>query len=160
MRVIVKNKKGFTLVELLATIAILSILVVFVVPEVYGYLNQGYSSALELQEREVVDAAVLYVEDYCKSPINSQYKLSCNLNTKINASGFIVYYGNIKLSTIISSGYIGNISFRNKSCSEKSYITVNDDGSIEAYLKCLNGDDDDSPYVSKNYSEEEFNAAN
>ena len=170
MRVIVKNKKGFTLVELLATIAILAILVVFVVPEVYDLLKRGEDETFILQEKEVLDAAVLYIEDYCKSPISSGY--TCKLQYEITDEGFIVYFGTLKLKTIVDAGYIGSVSFKNKPCTDKSYIVVNskydevnkklvldETRDTKAYLKCINSDDDNSPFVSKKYSEDEFNAA-
>jgi len=51
------NKKGFTLVELLAVIAILAILVIIAMPNVMGMFNQAKSSSFQTEVQSIMDAA-------------------------------------------------------------------------------------------------------
>ena len=52
-----KNKKGFTLVELLAVIAILAILVIIALPNVMGMFNQAKSSSFKVEVQSYMDEA-------------------------------------------------------------------------------------------------------
>lgn len=59
-----KNKKGFTLVELLAVIAILAILMLLVTPSVLKMLNQGKKNTFVTQVQSVWKAAeTKYIND-------------------------------------------------------------------------------------------------
>lgn len=138
VKVIVSKKSGFTLVELLATIALLSILIVFVVPKIYSYIETGTNKALQIQEKNVEDSAKIFLEDYCKSPINSAYANQCAilLNKEITASGFATFEGTLKLSFLIDKKYIDPVTFKKNSCDSTSYIEFNTDDTIKAYLKC------------------------
>ena len=51
------NKKGFTLVELLAVIAILAILVIIALPNVLSMFNSAKQSAFETQVKEIARTA-------------------------------------------------------------------------------------------------------
>ena len=52
-----KNKKGFTLVELLAVIAILAILVIIALPNVMGMFNEAKKSSFTTEVKEVYKVA-------------------------------------------------------------------------------------------------------
>ena len=54
------NKKGFTLVELLAVIVILSIILVIAVPSVNRYIKQSKEKAYKVQISELLDAVESY----------------------------------------------------------------------------------------------------
>ena len=51
------NKKGFTLVELLAVIAILAILILLVTPNILKMFNEGKESIFVQQAQRVMDAS-------------------------------------------------------------------------------------------------------
>ena len=51
------NKKGFTLVELLAVIAILAILILLVTPNILKMFNEGKESVFVQQAQRVMDAS-------------------------------------------------------------------------------------------------------
>ena len=52
------NKKGFTLVELLAVIAILAILVIVAMPNVLGMFNQAKVSSFAIEVQKLMDTAM------------------------------------------------------------------------------------------------------
>jgi len=57
------NKKGFTLVELLAVIVILTLLLLIVVPSIMSVLDRAEIQFTEAQERLILQAATQYIED-------------------------------------------------------------------------------------------------
>ena len=72
------NKKGFTLVELLAVIVIIGILGIITVPNVLEYFNESKRQAMIVQENKLVESGDILVRDYCKNPVNSEYQLQCD----------------------------------------------------------------------------------
>ncbi len=118
MRVIVQvkksliNDKGFTLVEILAVITILSLLMVFVVPNFLSLLNKSKASTIDIQKQMIISAARLYVED-CN-----------NLQNKNVTCNFTVIDGKtiIDLNDLISNGYINEVKNKDKTCN--ATITV------------------------------------
>ncbi len=120
MRVIVQvksliNDKGFTLVEILAVITILSLLMVFVVPNFLSLLNKSKASTIDIQKQMIISAARLYVED-CN-----------NLQNKNVTCNFTVTDGKtiINLNDLISNGYINEVKNKDKTCN--ATITVKDE---------------------------------
>lgn len=121
MRVIVQvkksliNDKGFTLVEILAVITILSLLIVFVVPNFLSLLNKSKASTIDIQKQMIISAARLYVED-CN-----------NLQNKNVTCNFTVTDGKtiINLNDLISNGYINEVKNKDKTCN--ATITVKDE---------------------------------
>ncbi len=68
------NKKGFTLVELLAVIAILAILVVLITPNVIKMYENGKKEAFEVQIRKLIKAAeARHQSDSLEGKINVNY---------------------------------------------------------------------------------------
>ena len=121
MRVIVQvkksliNDKGFTLVEILAVLTILSLLMVFVVPNFLSLLNKSKASTIDIQKQMIISAARLYVED-CN-----------NLQNKNVTCNFTVTDGKtiINLNDLISNGYINEVKNKDKTCN--ATITVKDE---------------------------------
>ena len=96
-----KNKNGFTLVELLAVIAILGILMVFAVPELLSQLKKSKEDALNRVKDIVISAAKNYVSDYeLNAPISvsitdlcDEDYLECpvkNPVTDTNMTGYVI----------------------------------------------------------------------
>ncbi|MCC0645867.1 type II secretion system protein [Clostridioides sp. ZZV14-6150] len=63
-----KNKKGFTLVELLVVIAIIGILAVVAVPALFSNINKAKVASVESDYSSVKSAALSYYSDTNKIP--------------------------------------------------------------------------------------------
>ena len=63
-----KKKKGFTLIELMAVVAIIAILAAVLVPTVSGYITRSKKTAVITQVREAVNAIEIY-NTTAKTPI-------------------------------------------------------------------------------------------
>lgn len=59
-----KNKKGFTLVELMAVIVILAIILAIVVPKVFRSIDESKKRACNVQMNYITDAAATYFTKY------------------------------------------------------------------------------------------------
>ncbi|MCI9977921.1 prepilin-type N-terminal cleavage/methylation domain-containing protein [Clostridioides difficile] len=66
-----KNKKGFTLVELLVVIAIIGILAVVAVPALFSNINKAKVASVESDYSSVKSAALSYYSDENKLPADA-----------------------------------------------------------------------------------------
>lgn len=62
-----KNKKGFTLVEVIAVLVILAILIAIAIPAVNGYINKAKETEYDLTARNVYMAATIAINEYAAS---------------------------------------------------------------------------------------------
>lgn len=86
-------KKGFTLVELLAVITILSVLMVFAVPSIMKSRNGTIKKLNEMEKKNIKEAATLLAGDIDNQSNGKDAKSNCNsfgLTCEYN-------YDNIKL---------------------------------------------------------------
>ena len=63
----IMNKNGFTLIEIIATIAILSLLSLLIMPNIMKNYNQSKIDAITIQKNKLVEAGDIFLDDYCKS---------------------------------------------------------------------------------------------
>ena len=70
-----KNRKGITLIELLAVIAVLGLIALIAVPNAIKVYNEGVLKEMVVQENNIKDAASLFLEDNCNSKLDD--KASC-----------------------------------------------------------------------------------
>ena len=113
MVIIMKNSKGFTLVELLAVIAILALLILIAVPLVTKYVNNvhNYSNDTILSEAE--SAAINYGIEHSKiladQPTSTFIQNNCALTYTLNNSNYTNISANCKktvdIQTLIKDGY-------------------------------------------------------
>ena len=165
-----KNKKGFTLVELLAVIAILSILALLVVPNAIGIFGDSRDKFMVAQENQILDASKLFLDDYCNRNALSNYRPLCDNYYKLlkDTTDYTEKYVCIKsLKTAAPNGnpyykenleYDGDKCFgsvvvrddkkTNKTISTKVYIMCSDDSGSVSYT---NENAKDADYASTIY---------
>ena len=126
-----KNKKGFTLVELLAVIAVLGIIMMVAVVAVLPMINKSRQKSLLNEGKELVRSAEIV---YNESP-NMRGKKACLSLEFLNANG---YY-----EKGLSKGYTGSVLIEpNSDGSLKESFVINDgSGTIGATsLQNINSD--------------------
>ena len=134
-----KNNKGFTLIEILAVVIILSILIALIVPAVSKYIRNGkikYYKSLE-------DEIVVIARDYYTSNKSELPR------GQLNSAGVPMYINQVSLSTLTEKGYITNeiVDADKNPCS--GYVRVENKGNKEyKYIPCI---------VCANYKSEDNN---
>ena len=120
-----KDKKGFTLVELLATVTILGILSTIAIASVSGLLQKGRDEHYKTAEKQMIQAAKSYVQQNRGALPKVQ-----------NGTSKITLY------TLIANKYIGTIKDHsdNECDKDNSYVTIKKTSqtnySYKAHLKC------------------------
>ena len=128
------NKRGFTLVEILAVIAIIGILSLLIVPNVIESYKLSRDNAMKTQENELVDASKLFVEDYCRHSL-TENKGQCDFYA-FDIFGTTKKY--ICLKTLQEKRYIDPIVSGGQAC--KGYIEYESNyTNYKAYLMCGEG---------------------
>ena len=117
-----EEKKGFTLVEIIATIAILSIIILISVPSVLKSFNKSRIQAMAIQENKLVEAGDILLDDYCKDALDDEKKRRCKF-----------YYQDLALSDDDRSNYSEII----KDDKKYKYICVSDIKELDYYSEEL-----------------------
>ena len=143
------KKEGFTLIELLAVIAVMSFLILVVVPNVIEIYNKASIKAIQSEESTILDAARIFEQDYCLSPIDNTYICPDTYRT----SKYICL-SDLKTSELITK----DINFKGETC--KGVILFKDDTNNrtvdKTYLAC--GTESEGYYTdSSTYNGVNFN---
>ena len=72
------NKKGFTLVEVIATVALLAILIGLAGTSLIKKYNESKKEAIIIQEEQLIQSGDMVIQDYCKNPLSDGYQLQCD----------------------------------------------------------------------------------
>lgn len=122
------KKKGFTLVEILIVIVLIGAIMMLVVPRIADIFKQSSNKTLKVQENEIKDAALLYLEDYCKNPVD----LNRCPNT-ITRNDDYTFSGYILLNSLVNNDYIDEVVYRETTCDACIRFTNN---AAKAYINC------------------------
>ncbi len=137
------NKKGFTLIELIAVIGLIGIIAVLVTPNLINIFNTSTNKAMKVQESEVKEAGLLYLEDYCKNPSGNR---KCPYN-KITLEDDYTYSGCVLLSELVNNEYIDDVILKGQTCT--GYVLFDHNDAV-SYLRC---GDSESIYVTNGYTD-------
>ncbi len=140
-----KKLNGFTFIEILLTITLLSAITLIVVPAAYNYFVKSKTAVMKVQEKHVSDATKVYIEDTCLNPISED--TDCLINFERDTDGFKVYSDVIDVQTIIDEGYISSIELNDTGCS--GYIVIEETSNVTTYLRC------GTEYITTGYEGEE-----
>ena len=116
------RSKGFTLVEILAAVAILGILVVIVLGLINTYSRKGKDDYNDkLLDQAIVSAKAFYTESKDRVPLVDNYDM--------------VSLKELKTGNYLSKDFIDS---KNDSCMDESFVLAENDGKIGYYacLKC------------------------
>ena len=93
-----KNKKGFTLVELLAVIVVLAIIMIIAIPNVTEAMNNSKKSSLVLEAKKAYSAAVQMVasDELLNGSINAK---TCYTFSYLDIKGGGKYSGYVTVDT-------------------------------------------------------------
>lgn len=78
------NKKGFTIVELLAVVVLLSIIMVLVIPNIRDAFTSGKNKLDDINKKQVEDAAKIIINEvlYCNMSTETKTLFGTNNNCK------------------------------------------------------------------------------
>lgn len=93
MKLIRKNKKGFTLVELIVVIAILAILALILIPAITGYIAKAEQSRVDSNARALYSVAVLKASETGANKESVQTEVNGQVATGDTAT---VYWDHVK----------------------------------------------------------------
>lgn len=121
-----KNKKGFTLVELIVVLVILAILAALLVPALTGYIQRAKEQSIIAETRQTVMAAqTLISEAYAKNTASvTDVKWTAGTTSSSGTTDGSLVYGDIT----IKEADIKALSEQKGSITE---MTVSKDGKIE-----------------------------
>lgn len=82
------NKKGFTLVEVLAVLVILSLLLILTIPSIRDALTNGKNKINEINKKQIEDAAKIIVDEviYCNMTEIAKEALKDETSDEISCS--------------------------------------------------------------------------
>ena len=95
-----KNNKGFTLVELLAVIVVLSLVMIIAIPAITKNTSSAKEAILKTKVNLIVDEAVIWGED------NLNYFLTSNKGPLKSCNGEDIITCEITFNDLAEAGYI------------------------------------------------------
>lgn len=122
MREKAKNKKGFTLVELIVVLVILAILIALLVPALTGYIDKAKQRGVETEARNALIAAQTEVGELYKDVEEGAFGFADNTakTTLITAATKLSEVpGTITKLEVSSDGKVSELEYQNKGYTAK-----------------------------------------
>ena len=94
------NKKGFTLVEILATLVILSFIFMLTYPTIQKAFNNGKTAISELSKKQIEDAAKIVIDEVIYCNMSEDTKSLLNATNCKDALDKIVNGINVDISKL------------------------------------------------------------
>ena len=144
-----KRSLGFTLVELLAVIAIVGILTLIAVPNAIKLYNEAILKEMVVQESNIKNAANIYLEDYCNSKLDDRLICPSSYEEVNNKDEKYVCLSDLQEA---NDSYIGSVKYKKDSC--KGIIVYKKDKDTDlyidakTYLYCGNSDTGEYNYIT------------
>jgi prepilin-type N-terminal cleavage/methylation domain-containing protein len=139
-----KNRKGFTLVELLAVVVLLSILLVMAIPAVLSFTSRMKQDMFCNKVETVVKSAQLYGQDNMSSIVNKKVGKSSTDSCVVNGTQRLdsdagIQCVKVKVSVLLAKGYLSKEA-PSKNATPNDFFDPRDGSSMKdnyvfAYIK-------------------------
>lgn len=120
-----KKEKGFTLIELWVTLAIVGVLLATAVPLYHTWQQRAYGSEAAIMIKQILDAQILYFLEHDKFFPIDETPINILHNTSPNDPDIDLVYQNLNI--LIPTGHFIEYHFQtvNASGNESFFLTVN-----------------------------------
>jgi len=120
----IKNKKGFTLVELMVVIAIVGIMSATAIPLYRTYQQRAYGSQATLMMKQLLDAQILYFLDKNKFYPEESGSIEIYQNDSPNKQEILDLAAALKLTVPVGNFLNYNITTDNTEGAEICVVTI------------------------------------